>query len=93
MTKVTEIEMTRYHKSFSEEEICLSRKAELSLEEQNLIEILRTRMNVLNTSVFLLTEKMSDTDKKANEYIQKINSELEHIRSIIMKFPEPDREE
>lgn len=50
-------------------------------------------MNVLNTSVFLLTEKISATDKKATEYIKKINNELEHIRAIITKFPEQDREE
>jgi len=71
----------------------LGTKSEITLEEQNLIEILRTRMNVLNTSVFLLTEKIIGTDKKTNEYIKKINNELEHIRSIITKFPESDREE
>lgn len=71
----------------------MNRKTEANPEEQNLIEILRTRMNVLNTSVFLLTEKIHGTDKKTNEYIKKINSELEHIRSIITKFPEQDREE
>ena len=71
----------------------MSEKPDLSLEERHLLEILRTRMNVLNTSVFLLTEKISGSDKKTNEYIRKINSELEHIRSIITKFPEQDREE
>ena len=71
----------------------MSVKTDLNLEEQHLIEILRTRMNVLNTSVFLLTEKINGTDKKTNEYIKKINNELEHIRTIITKFPEQDREE
>jgi hypothetical protein len=71
----------------------LSKKTDVNLEERSLIEALRTRMNVLNTSVFLLSEKIHSTDKKTNEYIRKINSELEHIRSIITKFPEPDREE
>jgi hypothetical protein len=71
----------------------LSAKLDVNLEEQNLIEILRTRMNVLNTSVFLLTEKIIGADKKTNEYIKKINAELEHIRSIITKFPESEREE
>lgn len=71
----------------------MSGKSDLNLEEKHLIEILRTRMNVLNTSVFLLTEKINGTDKKTNKYIKKINTELEHIRSIITKFPEQDREE
>ena len=71
----------------------MNKKADLSLEEKSLIEALRTRMNVLNTSVFLLSEKIHSTDKKTNAYIKKINEELEHIRSIITKFPEPDREE
>ena len=71
----------------------LSKKTDVNIEERSLIEALRTRMNVLNTSVFLLSEKIHSTDKKTNEYIRKINSELEHIRSIITKFPEPDREE
>ena len=69
------------------------KKTDVNLDEKNLIEALRTRMNVLNTSVFLLSEKIHSTDKKTNEYIKKINSELEHIRTIITKFPEPEREE
>ena len=72
----------------------MSVKTDLNIEEIQLIEILRSRMNVLNTSVFLLTEKINGgTDKKTNEYLNKINNELEHIRSIITKFPEQDREE
>jgi len=71
----------------------LSKKAELSIERQNLLEILRTRLNVLNTSVFLLAEKLNDSDLKTSEYLKKINIEMERIRKLITEVPVGQRDE
>lgn len=71
----------------------MSKKAELGIENQNLLEILRTRLNVLNTSVFLLTEKLNDSDLKTNEYLKKINREMERIRKLITEVPIEQRDD
>lgn len=71
----------------------MSKKAELSIERQNLLEILRTRLNVLNTSVFLLAEKLNDSDLKTSEYLKKINIEMERIRKLITEVPVGQRDE
>lgn len=65
----------------------MSKKTDLSSESQSLLEILRTRLNVLNTSVFLLTDKLSNSDLKTNEYLKRINKELERIRKLITEIP------
>lgn len=71
----------------------MSKKAELGIENQNLMEILRTRLNVLNTSVFLLAEKLNDSDLKTSEYLKKINREMERIRKLITEVPIGQRDE
>jgi uncharacterized protein YlxW (UPF0749 family) len=71
----------------------LSKKAELGIENKNLMEILRTRLNVLNTSVFLLAEKLNDSDLKTSEYLKKINREMERIRKLITEVPIGQRDE
>lgn len=58
------------------------------LKYEELLELLRTRLSVLNTSVFLLEENLSINDPKTNEYLEKINDELERIRKIIIEVPE-----
>ncbi len=55
---------------------------------EELLELLRTRLSVLNTSIFLLEENLDVNDPKANEYLAKINKELERIRQIIIDIPE-----
>ena len=58
------------------------------LRYEELLELLRTRLSVLNTSVFLLEENLNINDPKTNEYLEKINNELERIRKIIIEIPE-----
>jgi len=58
---------------------------------EELLENLRTRLSVLNTSVFLLEETLEISDEKTNEYLHKINSELERIRQLIINVPEKIR--
>ena len=55
---------------------------------EHLLEVLRTRLNVLNTSVFLLEDNLSEQDKKTSHYIGKINAELDRIRHLINQAPE-----
>ncbi len=58
------------------------------LRYEELLELLRTRLSVLNTSVFLLEENLNLNDPKTTEYLTKINDELERIRRIIIEVPE-----
>ena len=53
-----------------------------------LLENLRTRLSILNTSVFLLEENLDAKSMKTNEYIDRINSELERIRELIINVPQ-----
>ena len=60
---------------------------ELTVEDyQKLVEKLRIRVNVLNASVFLLEEKLN-CDITTINYMEKINSELEQIRKMIIPYP------
>ena len=52
-----------------------------------MIEELRTRLNVLSTSLFLLHETTSTEDPKARRYLNSVNQEMERIRNIISKYP------
>lgn len=55
---------------------------------EDLLENLRTRLSILNTSVFLLEETLETDRAKTAEYINKINLELERIRNLIIHVPE-----
>jgi len=59
-------------------------------EYEHLLENLRLRLHVLNTSVFLLENNLTahDTDKKTENYIRRINQELEKIRGLILNGEE-----
>lgn len=58
------------------------------IQEYNvMIEELRTRLNVLSTSLFLLHESTSTEDPKARRYLNSVNQEMERIRNIISKYP------
>ncbi len=57
-------------------------------EYEQLLEALRTRINVLNASVFLLKDSMNNNDLKSMEYISRINLELERIRRLLNQTPE-----
>ena len=61
---------------------------ELSIEDyQKLVENLRIRINVLNASIFLLEDKLDSIDNNTVGYLEKINSELENIRKMILPYP------
>lgn len=62
--------------------------ADLSVEDyQKLVENLRIRINVLNASIFLLEDKLQKSDSDTYSYINKINSELEVIRKMVISNP------
>lgn len=56
-------------------------------EYNTMIEELRTRLNVLSTSLFLLHESTNTDDPKAKRYLNSVNQEMERIRNIISKYP------
>lgn len=60
---------------------------EMLLEYNQMIEELRSRLNVLSTSLFLLSDFTNNEDPKISRYILKINSEMETIRQIITEYP------
>jgi signal transduction histidine kinase len=57
------------------------------LEYDILIEELRTRLNVLSTSLFLLHESSQGDNPKMKRYLDNINREMEKIRQLISKYP------
>jgi len=52
-----------------------------------MIEELRTRLNVLSTSLYLLHESTTTEDPKSRRYLNSVNQEMERIRNIISKYP------
>lgn len=69
----------REHHSASGEEIIR--------EYNSMIEELRTRLNVLSTSLFLLHESTEVDDPKMKRYLNSVNQEMERIRMIISRYP------
>jgi hypothetical protein len=57
------------------------------LEYDSMIEELRTRLNILSTSLFLLHESSKSEDPKKIRYLKNINKEMEKIRQIISRYP------
>jgi signal transduction histidine kinase len=60
---------------------------EIIREYDRMIEELRTRLNVLSTSLFLLHESSNTDDPKAKRYLNSVNQEMERIRNIISQYP------
>ena len=56
-------------------------------EYDSMIEELRTRLNVLSTSLFLLHESTSTENPKTKRYLNSVNQEMERIRNIISQYP------
>ncbi len=54
---------------------------------KRLVERLRVRLNVLNASVFLLEEKLSYIDPHTIDYVERVNEQLELLRSLILEEP------
>ena len=53
-------------------------------DERNIfIHFLRSRLYVINTSLYLLGEYLDNSDQVGKKYIKKINEELETIRKFI----------
>jgi hypothetical protein len=52
-----------------------------------MIEELRTRLNVLSTSLFLLHESTKLEDPKLIRYLKNVNAEMEKIRQLISNYP------
>ena len=50
---------------------------------ENLISFIRSRLNVIGTSVYLLQADLPGTNFHTHKYIQKINEEIDSIRKLI----------
>ena len=59
-------------------------------EYKELLENLRTRLNVLNTSIFLLEENIPNSNFRTNKYIKQINREIKRIREMILEYPDEE---
>ncbi len=57
-------------------------------EYKELLENLRSRLNVLNTSIFLLEENIPNSNFRTNKYIKQINREIKRIREMILEYPD-----
>ena len=56
-------------------------------EYSSLVEELRIRLNIINTSVFLLEDNSNKTNPKQNKYLNKIKAEMDKIRILIASHP------
>lgn len=52
-------------------------------DDQIIIPFIRSRLDVISTSVYLLEEIMNNSDHEGKKYLKKINEELEMIRKFI----------
>ncbi len=59
-------------------------------EYKELLENLRSRLNVLNTSIFLLEENIPNSTFRTNKYIKQINREIKRIREMILEYPDTE---
>ena len=50
---------------------------------QNLVTFLRSRLDVISTSLYLLEESVLENSEKTVKYLKKINDEMESIRKFI----------
>lgn len=50
---------------------------------ENLISFIRSRLNVIGTSVYLLQSDLPATDVQSYKYFRKINEEIDSIRKLI----------
>ena len=50
---------------------------------EDLISYFRDRLNVINTSIYLMESKLSEGKGDVTKYFQKINNEIESIRKLI----------
>lgn len=66
----------------------ISEQPDAVQEYKELLENLRARFNVLNTSVFLLQENLNGTSFSRNKYIRQINREIKRIRKLMLEYPE-----
>ena len=67
----------------------VQKNSQESLQEyKELLENLRSRLNVLNTSIFLLEENIPNSNFRTNKYIKQINREIKRIRDMILEYPD-----
>ncbi|MCK5453420.1 MAG: hypothetical protein KAJ16_03610 [Calditrichia bacterium] len=56
---------------------------EISEEYRNLVSFLRSRLDVISTSLYLLEGSCREENIQAIKYLKKINDEMESIRKFI----------
>jgi len=56
-------------------------------EYNRMIEELRSRLNALGTTLFLLYETTNLKDKRVRRYVAKIENEMERIRQLVSAYP------
>jgi hypothetical protein len=56
-------------------------------EYNRMIEELRSRLNTLGTTLFLLYETTNLKDKRVRRYVAKIENEMERIRQLVSVYP------
>ena len=56
---------------------------DISEEYRNLVSFIRSRLDVISTSLYLLEESCQIENNKTIKYLKKINAEMESIRKFI----------
>lgn len=58
-------------------------KGQTESTREDLLSYLRSRLNIIGTSVYLIQSKLADNEKDVGKYFKKINDEIESIRKLI----------
>ena len=58
-------------------------RTDVSEEYRNLVAFIRSRLDVISTSLYLLKESCQEENIAGIKYIKKINDEMESIRKFI----------
>ncbi|MFZ0388985.1 MAG: hypothetical protein WAN36_00890 [Calditrichia bacterium] len=56
---------------------------ELTQHYENILSYIRSRLNIINTSVYLLQSEYTENRYGFNKYFETINAEMESIRRLI----------
>jgi hypothetical protein len=70
-----------YHHPYSSN----SNDANAAEQFEEMISFLRSRLNIIGTSVYLIQAKLANDEKDVGKYFKKINEQIESIRAILNK--------
>ncbi len=59
------------------------KESQNSNQYEEMISFLRSRLNIIGASVYLIQAKLAEDEKDVGKYFRKINEEIESIRKVL----------